>query len=110
MSESGFAGVHVEEYRRRARRVQAIMAERDLDALLCHDFPSICYLTGMESVLLTNTSCGRAARGDPILLSESFELPNALYCCWTRRHVGYELRLGPDRRDAVICCATRGLE
>jgi Xaa-Pro dipeptidase len=72
------------------------MAERDLDALLCHHFPNICYLTGMESVLWTKYFLAVVPRdGDPILLSQSFELPNALYCCWLDDTVGYELDEDP---------------
>jgi Xaa-Pro dipeptidase len=82
----------VSEYRRRLRGVQDILIERDLDALLCHHFPSICYLTGMQSVLWTKYFLTVVPRdGDPILFGQAFEMPNALYCVWTEDRVGYDL-------------------
>src|SRR5688572_25828618 len=78
------------------RAVQAILTERDLDALLCHHFPNICYLTGMETVLWTKHCLAVVPReGDLILLAETFELPNALYCVWTDDTVGYDLNDDP---------------
>src|SRR5215218_2091841 len=92
MSDLQRLAFDVAEYRRRVRQVQEILAERDLDALLCHHFPNICYLTGMQSVLWTKYFLAVVPRkGDPILFGESFELPNALYCAWTDDLVGYEL-------------------
>ena len=99
----------VAEYRRRLRGVQRVMAERELDLLLCHHFPNICYLTGMESVLWTKYFLAVVPRnGDPILFGETFELPNALYCAWTEDNVGYDLRRDPVEatRDLLIA---RGL-
>lgn len=85
-----------EEYRRRVRRVQELLIERDLDAMLCHHFPSICYLTGMQCVLWTKYFLTIVRReGDPILLGQSFEMPNALYCVWTPELVGYDLNDDP---------------
>src|SRR5690242_8595612 len=81
------------------------MAERDLDALLCHDFPNICYLTGMESVLWTKYFLAVVPReGDPILLGQAFELPNALFCAWTEDNVGHDLRADPvaATRDLLV--------
>jgi Xaa-Pro dipeptidase len=96
MSDLQRLAFDVTEYRRRVRRVQEILAERDLDALLCHHFPSICYLTGMQSVLWTKYFLAVVPReGDPILFGESFELPNALYCVWTPDLVGFELGADP---------------
>jgi Xaa-Pro dipeptidase len=92
MSDLQRLAFDVSEYRRRIQRVQEILAERDLDALLCHHFPSICYLTGMQSVLWTKYFLAIVPReGDPILFGERFELPNALYCVWTPDLVGFEL-------------------
>jgi Xaa-Pro dipeptidase len=86
----------VEEYRRRTRAVQTLLAERELDALLCHDFPNICYLTGMESVLYLKYFLVVVPReGDPILLSEDFELPNALYSVWTEHQIAYPFESDP---------------
>ena len=86
----------VAEYRRRVERVQQILVERELDALLCSHFPSICYLTGMQCVLWTKYFLAIVPRtGDPILFGQSFELPNALYSVWTPDRVGYELDEDP---------------
>lgn len=103
MSKWGALAFEVAEYRRRTRAVQTLLAERELDALLCHDFPNICYLTGMESVLFLKYFLAIVPReGDPILLSEDFELPNALYSVWTEHQVAYPL-------DADPVAATREL-
>lgn len=97
------------EYRRRLRRVQDILAERDLDALLCHHFPSICYLTGMQSVLWTKYFLAVVPRtGDPLLFAESFELPNALSCVWTPDLVGFDLGEDPVAATRSLLAA-RGL-
>ena len=40
----------VEEYRTRVAAVQQYLAATGLDALLCHTFPNICYLTGFETI------------------------------------------------------------
>jgi Xaa-Pro dipeptidase len=86
----------VEEYRRRVGAIQRLMAERGLDALLCHHFPNVCYLTGMEGVLWTKYYLAVVPNaGDPILLAEDFELPNARYCVWTDDLVGYDLSDDP---------------
>jgi len=96
VSRLGQLAFSVPEYRRRVRAVQDIMAGRGIDALLCHDFRNICYLTGMESVLWTKYFLAIVpAAGDPILLAESFELPNALYSAWTDDNVGYDLNEDP---------------
>lgn len=72
------------------------MAERGLDALLCHHFPNICYLTGMETVLWTKYFLAVVpSEGDPILFGQSFEMPNALYSAWTDDNVGYDLSEDP---------------
>jgi Xaa-Pro dipeptidase len=99
----------VSEYRRRVRSVQEILKERDLDALLCHHFPSICYLTGMQSVLWTKYFLTVVPReGDPILFGQAFEMPNALYCVWTEDRVGYDLDEDPiDATRRLL--ADRGL-
>jgi Xaa-Pro dipeptidase len=99
----------IAEYRRRVHAVQALLAERDLDALLCHHFPNICYLTGLQSVLWTKYFLAVVPReGDPILLGESFELPNALYCVWTADLVGYDLDDDPVEATRRLLCE-RGL-
>lgn len=96
MSHWGPLAFEIEEYRRRTKAVQSILAERNLDALLCHDFPNICYLTGMESVLYTKYFLAVVPRADdPVLLSEAFERPNALYSVWTENQVAYELDSDP---------------
>jgi Xaa-Pro dipeptidase len=109
VSQWGSLAFEVAEYRRRTHAVQAILAARDIDALLCHDFPNICYLTGMESVLWTKYFLAIVPReGDPILLSQEFELPNALYSVWTEDRVGYDHDLDPIEvtRDLLV---SRGL-
>jgi Xaa-Pro dipeptidase len=63
----------------------------------------------MESVLYTKYFLAVVPRdGAPILLSEAFELPNALYSVWTDDQVAYELDSDPvaATRDLL---ASRGL-
>src|SRR5688572_21399793 len=43
----------VEEYRDRVKKVQREMAKVGMDALLSHNFASICYLTGFQSIMGT---------------------------------------------------------
>jgi Xaa-Pro dipeptidase len=91
------------EYEQRCRKVQAVMAARGLDALLCYSFPNICYLTGIESVLwykyfLTVIP----AAGDPILVAQDFEMPNALIRSWATDRVTYPLREDPVEATAKL--------
>jgi Xaa-Pro aminopeptidase len=79
-----------EEYRARVRAVQARLAGQGLDALLCHAFPNICYLTGFETVAAHKYfMLALRPEGDPILLSQDFEAHNALVSAWTGRPVTY---------------------
>ena len=92
-----------------ADKVQAAMAERQLDALLCYSFPNICYLTGIESVLwykyfLAVVPCA----GSPILLAQDFEMPNALIRSWVEDRVTYRLDEDPVRATVKLL-AERGL-
>ena len=41
------------EYNRRLLDVREIILRSGLDALLCHTFSNICYLTGLQSVMGT---------------------------------------------------------
>jgi len=98
-----------DEYLGRCHRVQAAMAERQLDALLCYSFPNICYLTGIESVLwykyfLAVVPCV----GAPILLAQDFEMPNALIRSWIEDRVTYRLDEDPIRATMKLL-GERGL-
>lgn len=67
-----------EEYQSRLRRVQQAMAPLDLDALLVHSGPNICWLTGFEGVLWFKYALALVPReGGITLLAEDFEMPNA---------------------------------
>jgi Xaa-Pro dipeptidase len=84
------------EYERRVRAVQCEMERREIDVLLCHHFPNVCYLTGMESVLWRKYFlCVVPRAGEPTLVAESFELPNARYSVWWEDLVGFELGADP---------------
>lgn len=96
MSQWGSPAFGVAEYRRRTVAVQELMAERGLDVLLCHHAPNVCYLTGMESVLWIKYFLAVVPReGDPILVCEAFEMPNALYSVWTEDRIGFDLERDP---------------
>ncbi|MGE5603280.1 MAG: M24 family metallopeptidase [Nitrososphaerales archaeon] len=84
------------EYLERCRKVQAAMAGRDIDLLLCFSFPNICYLTGIESVLWYKYFVAIMPRtGSPILLAQDFEMPNALIRSWVEDRVTYGLDKDP---------------
>ncbi len=84
----------VKEYRERLRGVQREMARRELDVLLCHIFPNINYLTGIETI--GHYGYSRILllvplEGDPVLLGSSFEIENARISAWTQDRVPYEI-------------------
>jgi len=80
----------VEEYRARVRRAQRELASLDLDALLCHTAANVCYLTGFEAVLWYKYALAVVPReGDPILLVQDFEMPNACATVWCDDRVTY---------------------
>jgi Xaa-Pro dipeptidase len=98
-----------EEYRARLRRVQQEIAAAGLDALLCHTFASICYLTGLETiasykyfVLLI------PVQGEPTLLGQAFELHNAAASVWLEDCVGHALDEDPIAATRRLVAA-RGL-
>jgi Xaa-Pro dipeptidase len=79
-----------EEYRARLRRVQNEMAALDLDALLCHTAANVCYMTGFEALLWFKYVLAVIPReGDPILLAQDFEMPNADITAWCEDRVTY---------------------
>lgn len=89
-----------DEYRGRVRAVQHALAERDLDALLCLTFPNICYLTGFQTVGAHKYFLLVLLRdGDPVLLSQDFEIHNARVSAWTTDHVTYPV--GGDAVEAT---------
>lgn len=73
----------IDEYRTRVAAVQRYVAAAGLDALLCHTFSNICYLTGFETIgahkyyLLVVRP-----EGDPILLTQDFEAHNGRVSAW----------------------------
>lgn len=80
----------VEEYRTRLQRVQREMARLDLDALLCHSAANVCYLTGFEALLWYKYVLAIVPReGEPILLAQDFEMPNACATAWCDDRVTY---------------------
>lgn len=82
----------VAEYRARLRRVQEQMERSGFDALLCHVFTNIHYLSGFETA--GYYGYGRIAllvprRGAPTLLATHFEMQNACLSAWTKDNVSY---------------------
>ena len=91
------------EYRGRVQQVQAALAAHGLDAFLCHTFPSICYLTGFETIGFAKYALALIpAAGEPTLLCQAFEAPNALLSAWLDDVVTY-----PTDGDPIA--ATRDL-
>ncbi len=102
MAELKNLAFNVEEYRSRLERVQDELAKRDLDALLCHVFANINYLSGVESIgyygyghfmLLVPRA------GGPTLFSSDFEIHNAKISSWTQDNASYAL--GTDHIEAI---------
>ncbi|MBM3261907.1 MAG: aminopeptidase P family protein [candidate division Zixibacteria bacterium] len=72
-----------DEYRARVAAVQHRIAEAGLDALLCHSFPNICYLTGFETVGAHKYfMLVIRPEGEPSLLTQDFEAHNGRISSW----------------------------
>jgi Xaa-Pro dipeptidase len=68
-----------DEYHRRLREVRRRMSAKGIECLLIHSFPSICYLTGFESVAPHKYfMLAVSAEGEITLLCQTFESHNAL--------------------------------
>lgn len=86
----------VEEYRARTGQVQAVMAAKQLDAMLCYNMASICYLTGLESIAAHKYwLCLVPAAGDPVLLMQDFESHNASLSSWIEQIETYGIFADP---------------
>lgn len=73
----------LEEYRTRTARVSAAMAEADLDAILVHSLPGICYLSGFQTMATRSYSClALTADGSAALVCEHDEQHNARQSGW----------------------------
>ncbi len=86
----------MEEYNDRVARVRQSMADRQLDALLVHHFPNICYLSGYQSfnnydyyVLLL------PREGEPALILWHSELGNARVSSWITKTFTFETQGDP---------------
>jgi Xaa-Pro aminopeptidase len=97
------------EYRQRVRRTRAAMAVLELDALLCHTFANVCYLTGFETIGFAKyTLAVVPAAGEPVLLCEAFEAPNAAVTSWVEDVVTYPT-YGDPLAATVDLLRARGL-
>lgn len=100
----------VVEYQSRLRKVQAELARRDIDVLLCHTVAGICYLTGFESALWCKYTLAIVTReGAPILLAQDFEMPNACATVWCDDRVTYPCHGDPIAATSDLLRA-RGLD
>jgi Xaa-Pro aminopeptidase len=80
----------IEEYQTRVEKVRLEVLKRGLDALLVHTFPSICYLTGFQTIGSGKYFCLVVpSHGDPVLLSQDFESHNASVSSWIEDIVTY---------------------
>ncbi len=77
-----------------------IIANR-LDALLCHNVASTCYLTGFQSIIGAGKySATLVLRdGDPILIAQDFEMYNAQISCWLDDEKKFAYKLFEDPID-----------
>ena len=103
----------VSEYRRRAVRVQALMAEQGIDVLLATTIATVCYLSGLESVSPHKYWLVAVPRsGDPVILCQDFESHNALLSSWLPPEFQYGLLEDPIAATARLVAklgATRGV-
>lgn len=98
-----------EEYRSRVTRVKDIIAEKNLDALLCHTFTNICYLTGLETICSYVYFMLVVPReGDCVLLGRDFEMHNSLVSAWTQDNVTFGIRDDPIEASRALL-VDRGL-
>ncbi|MCI0621476.1 MAG: Xaa-Pro peptidase family protein [Acidobacteria bacterium] len=80
----------IEEYQTRVEKVRLEVLKRGLDAILIHTFPSICYLTGFQTIGSAKYfSLLVPSQGDLTLLSQDFESYNAKVSSWLESIVTY---------------------
>lgn len=85
-----------DEYDRRLRETRRRMADREIDCLLVHSFPNICYLTGLETVAPHKYfMLAVPLEGEPVLLSQDFETHNVLLGACVADIVKYGLEEDP---------------
>jgi Xaa-Pro dipeptidase len=73
----------LDEYQRRIRAVRQVMAQEDVDILLVHSLPGICYLTGFQTVSTRTYTCFvLPADAAPCLVTERDEAYNAKLNAW----------------------------
>jgi Xaa-Pro aminopeptidase len=83
MSLPKYLAFSLDEYRTRTQKVQAIMAQKEIDALVCLTFPNICYLTGIRTIAPYGYFMMVVpGEGEPVLLGSEFEMYNAVINCW----------------------------
>jgi Xaa-Pro aminopeptidase len=73
------------EYEERMRRTRLEMENREIDVLLVHHIPNICYLTGYQSPATESYTCLAVARaGNEVLQLVEHEIPGAELTSWIR--------------------------
>jgi Xaa-Pro dipeptidase len=71
------------EYQGRVDRARAELARRELDVLLVHHVPNVCYLSGYQSPATESYTCLAVGRdGREILQLVEHEIPNAELTSW----------------------------
>ncbi len=86
----------IEEYEHRVTRARDEMSKLGLDALLLHDLPSICYLSGYESWNTTGYYALLLPReGQPSLVLWKSEQGNALLSSWVTNHATFPTGANP---------------
>lgn len=96
----------VEEYRDRHRRVQRLMREADLDAMLLSDAGNLIYVTGYRTLLLVSKFrpflAMAFADGDPVLILPNLEVGVGRKMSWLQDVRGWGARgYYCDRPDAL---------
>ncbi|MEO6906417.1 MAG: Xaa-Pro peptidase family protein [Abditibacteriaceae bacterium] len=98
------------EYSRRLTRVQAAMAQQNMEALLVHHRAGLCYLTGMENCYMSAPYAALVpVRGEPVLVASQFEMFNANASSWCEDRETF--RVGDDPLQMLARVLTeRGFE
>ena len=94
------------EFQRRHEALRAAMAHEGLDALVCTFAPSVCYVSGYETLAsFVPAFLIVGVDREPTLLVDDFEVFNALVSSWVEDVVTYPWSEDPAAALAT-CCGT----
>jgi Xaa-Pro dipeptidase len=89
-----------EEFLQRLARLQGVMRERAVDAMLLDDIEILAYFTGYERSISFYRACLVPAAGEPTMVLRSLDTAPFLETSWVPAHIGYA-----DDEDPVAVLA-----